>query len=109
MEDKVSIVQLKKITNYIFDSIIQDLKINTVQLNDDMYWSIDEDELYEINKEPSNFGIGQLYDDLFFLRKIVTEPKNTTSLMFMHLAPILIYLAKKIDWYSKELVDKTEV
>lgn len=42
---------------------------NEIEIESDYYWKIDEREIYDVNKEPGDFSIGQLTDDWKTLQK----------------------------------------
>jgi hypothetical protein len=98
----IDIIELRKITDLIYEHILDNLKIKSVEMTEDMYWSISAKNLYDIEKKPNDFGIGQLYDDLDFLRHILDDESQAVPPMMMHLAPIFQYLATQVDWYETE-------
>lgn len=98
----IDIVELRKITDLIYEHILDNLKIKSVEMTEDMYWSISAKDLYNIEKNPNDFGIGQLYDDLDFLRHILDDESQAVPPMMMHLAPIFQYLATQVNWYETE-------
>ncbi len=91
---------MQKISNLIFDHILNVLNVKSVELTKDMYWSISQNDLYDIESEPKNFGIGQLYDDMDFLLKVLSDDSQAVPLMMMHLAPIFEYLSTQVSWYE---------
>ena len=91
----IELEKLREITNLLFDHMRDDLKLNEVELCEDFYWDIDLKKLYDLNNKPGELDVGQLYDDLEFLYKIKSK-EEAPSIMFMHLAPILKYLAGKV-------------
>lgn len=91
----IKLPDLRRITDLIFDHIEQDLKISAVPIEEDNYWNVPTEELYDVLKEPAKLDIGQLYDDWEFLTKIQTK-EEAVALMMIHLAPILRYIAEKI-------------
>jgi hypothetical protein len=91
----VSISDLRKVTNFLFDHIEKDLHISTVPIEEDYYWDIPTAELYNVLRDPPQLGIGQLYDDGDFLAKLKAK-EDAPSLMMIHLAPLLRYVGEKI-------------
>ena len=55
-------------------------------------------------KDPKDFGMGQLYDDIDFLRNILDDSSHAVPPMMIHLAPILQYLSTQVNWYNDEAV-----
>jgi len=105
---KIDILELRKITNLIFEHIIDILEIESVELTEDMYWSISPKDLYDIEHEPKNLGIGQLYDDLDFLRNTIKDESAATPPMMIHLAPIFQFLSTQVNWYQSESETRSE-
>ncbi len=92
----IDIEKLRLITNQIFDHISCDLKISKVPLEQDYYWNIPSDSLFDVDSTPSELDIGQLFDDLEFLLKTLDNEEQAVSLMFVHLAPLLRYVGEKV-------------
>lgn len=101
MDQEIDIAELQQISNKIFDHILHVLQIRSVSLTKDMYWTISPDQKYNIDSSPVSFGVGQLYDDLEFLRKILTDEDQACPAMMMHLAPIFYYLSTQVSWYTQ--------
>ena len=78
MENKISLTEIKRILNNCLNSL-ENEGVNSVILNDDYYWDIDEADLYNPNQEPTRLSIGQLSEDLDFLRKAELEHCFTTN------------------------------
>ncbi len=92
---KIEIEELRKITNWIFDHIRDDVNIKEINLDEDFYWDIDDDKLYDMQSKPIEIDVGQLYDDWEFLSKIDNK-EEAVSLMLIHLAPLLRYIGTKV-------------
>ena len=86
---------LRKITNLLFDHIEQDLQISSIPIEEDNYWNVPTEGLYNALKDPTDLDMGQLYEDWDFLTKI-TNKEEAVSLMMIHLAPLLRYVGEKI-------------
>jgi hypothetical protein len=95
MDLVISISDLRRITNLIFEHIEKDLHITTVPIEEDYYWDIPTAEVYNVLKDPHQLDIGQLYDDWGFLTKLKAR-EDALSLMMIHLAPLLRYIGEKI-------------
>lgn len=89
---------LQKISNSIFDHIINDLKISKIELkeNKDFYWEVPDDELYAVKNAQPKLDIGRLSDDWEFLKPLLHEEKQAVSLMLIHLAPLMRYLGTEV-------------
>lgn len=98
---QIDIAALQKQVNAIFDHILQIQEVEKVNLEEDYYWHMDNDNLYDVTKDPSNMGIGSLVDDLEFLSGDISDISNTSPLMLMHVAPLLEYLATEAGWHGE--------
>ncbi len=103
MTKTIDIAELQQITDLIFDHILNTLDVKSIELTKDLYWSISPNELYDVEKDPKDFGMGQLYDDIDFLRKILDDNSHAVPPMMIHLAPILQYLSTQVNWYKNAI------
>lgn len=92
----VKISDLKTTVDAILSHITDDLGIDSIELDQDLYWEIPEGQLYVLNQNPGNHTMGSLFDDLEFLQPLLTDRDRALSLMLLHVAPLLRYLALKI-------------
>lgn len=92
---KINLDQIQSITNLIFAHIREDLGIHEIELDYDLYWDIDPQQLHDLDAKPETLDIGQLSDDFEFLASI-KERDEAVSLLFVHLAPILKAVGAKI-------------
>jgi len=60
---KVNIDEIQKITSLLL-SKLKESKGNEIEINNDYYWEISNEELYNPYEEPRNITLGQLSDDL---------------------------------------------
>lgn len=66
---KVNIKDLEKVTSLLL-SKLRESKGNEIELNNDYYWNISTEELYNPYEEPRNITLGQLSDDLEELQRL---------------------------------------
>lgn len=66
---KVNIIDIEKITSLLL-SKLKESKGSEIEIINDFYWDISEDELYSPYEEPKNFTLGQLSDDLEELQRL---------------------------------------
>ena len=93
---KIDISQLKEITNRILDQL-SDENANEVDLSEDDYWEIPQEQRYNLLETPQGFTVGKLSDDWDELRGALDreyEPIVWHDLA--HLAPILVAIGDKI-------------
>lgn len=92
----IEIAELKKIVNMILDRIENDLEIKEVELTEDYYWDVAEKVLYIREDSAAEIYVGSLCEDLEFLRPLLLDKDRAVSLMLIHVAPLLRYLALKV-------------
>ena len=93
---EIRIADLRLITDRIFDHIEKDLHVSAVEIKQDYYWDLQDDNLYDPANEPTELGLGQLYEDWQFLSAILVDKEQAVALMLLHLAPILRYVGSEI-------------
>ncbi len=59
---KVNIIELQQMISLLVDSFKR-ANGNEVELNNDFYWSISSDEIYNAYEAPKDMTLGQLTDD----------------------------------------------
>ena len=93
---ELEIEKLRLVAEAIFDHIQNGLGVASVPLDDDYYWTVPDAQLYSVETDPPKLDIGQLSEDLSFLEDALGDKEQAVSLMFLHLAPLLRYLANKV-------------
>lgn len=91
---KIDISTLKKASEKFFDHL-EDRNIESVDLNDDFYWSIDSDEKYNPYKKPEDITLGQLYDDWEEIQKIASGTSDPNIYSIVWYASLLKYIGEK--------------
>jgi hypothetical protein len=66
---KINIEEIEKIVLLLL-SKLRESKGNEIVLNNDFYWDISLEELYNPYKEPQNITLGQLSDDLDEIQRL---------------------------------------
>ena len=95
---ELEIRDLKKVTDAIFDHIINDLKIETFTIEErkDFYWNVPSDRLFAVIEAPPQLDVGRLTDDWDFLKPILKDKAQAVALMMVHVAPLLRSMGEKI-------------
>ncbi len=62
---------------------------STAILDADFYWSIPDDELFEVNSRPENLGIGQVTECLGWLEAIRTDQDGALPYHLVNLGDVL--------------------
>ncbi|MBT0549342.1 hypothetical protein [Riemerella anatipestifer] len=69
---KVNIETLEKITLILLSKLKED-NGKTIELNDDFYWDIPDNEIYNPYKEPKNLTLGQLSSDIERIEEAISS------------------------------------
>lgn len=95
---ELEIRDLKKVTDAIFDHIINDLKIEkfTIQDDKDFYWDVPSDKIFAVKESQPGLEVGRLSDDWEFLEPILKDRAQAVALMMMHVAPLLRSMGEEI-------------
>lgn len=96
----VDVNVLREVTNRIFDFIQRDLELRVVDLPENFYWEIPDDDLYELGAEPKQLECGSLADDADFVRAAYEDQSQAIPLVLMHVAPLLRALATAVPSYK---------
>jgi len=89
-DEKIKITKndLKNILLALINKI-EKLDNSSFSLDNDLYWSIQDEELYNIYEEPQEITIGSLKDDWDFLQKILNEEREVIGYDFNKVSNIL--------------------
>ncbi|CCQ91443.1 conserved hypothetical protein [Nitrospina gracilis 3/211] len=90
---EIKIKDLEKVTNVLLKHL-RKRKIKTIKVEHDFYWDFLPGERYEILKNPSKLGAGQLTDDWDNLSDLLTGEKDPLLYDFVWLASILNYIGE---------------
>ncbi|MFE7530903.1 hypothetical protein ACFU7Y_35095 [Kitasatospora sp. NPDC057542] len=66
---------------------------DTVALDEDYFWSIPPDKLYDVTREPDDLTIGQLSESWQHLRDLLADPDRALSYHLTWLADVLRAIA----------------
>lgn len=89
----VNIGELRAVVNNIFDFIEKDLGKVNIDLTTNFYWSVPDNLLYAMDKEPTELDCGSLVDDWDFVKTAADKPEQAIPLTLLHVAPLLQALA----------------
>ena len=88
MTNTVSTTELRE----ALDAILRNLEehgISEIELQDDYYWDVPQDERYGIREQPAQLDVGQLTDDVNELKRIVRGDSPPYGLGLIWLASVL--------------------
>lgn len=89
---KVEIDKLIKITNEIFKDI-KSKHGNVIDIHQDYYWEISNDEVFDVYEIPNILSVGQISEDLSFLFQI-KKRNEISSIDLQKLISVLSAISK---------------
>ncbi|MGV7208681.1 hypothetical protein ACLB1G_12585 [Oxalobacteraceae bacterium A2-2] len=92
----IHLPDLKQAIDAIFLHMTEVLNIDHVPLDQDYYLNIPRQLLYEAGDHCPPLEVGSLFEDLDFINKVSRNKEDAVSLMLVHVAPLLRYLAYKV-------------
>lgn len=92
----INLAALKSAIDAIFSHMTDGLGLHEIPLSQDYYAEIPEELLYEVGQAVENPSVGSLVDDLRFLDGMSRDKDEAVSLMLVHVAPLLRYIAYKV-------------
>ncbi|TDQ81704.1 hypothetical protein [Sphingobacterium yanglingense] len=69
---KISISEIQKITSDLL-SKLKENKGDEIQITNDYYWDISDEEVYNPYEEPRSITLGQLSDDLREIERLINS------------------------------------
>ena len=96
MAVEIKLSELRLVINRILDHIEHDLGHSSLQLEQDDYWDVANEERYDFTKSPQNFEHGQLHDDWEFLSSILGDKDQAVAFMLVHAAPLLKSIGEQV-------------
>jgi hypothetical protein len=92
---QIRIQDLRQATNLLFDHLL-DSGIDQIELTEDYYHVIGEDQLYNMAIIPNVNLVGQLSDDWSEGRGLLKEDSDPLAYDLVHLASLLRYIGEKV-------------
>lgn len=96
----VDVNVVREVTDRIFDFIQRDLELWVVDLPENFYRDVAEDDLYEMGDQPKQLDVGSLADDMDFVKAAQKDPSQAISETLLHVAPLLRALATSVPNYK---------
>jgi hypothetical protein len=93
--NEINLEELNTATNILFDHL-RESGITKIELKREYYWEIAVEQLYNIEANPTDVSIGNLFYDRDDMRNIVTGRSQPLVTLFQKLAPLLIYVAHEV-------------
>jgi len=92
---------LKKIISLLIlklDSLDND---SSFIIDKDLYWSIPEEDLYNVYENPNNLTIGSLIEDWNFLQEVISGKREVLDYDINKISILLRYLSDKMIFTNK--------
>lgn len=98
--DKIEIQTVREVVNAIFDFVQNELGVESLTLERNFYWSIDEEQLFNMDAPPTSHDVGSLLDDVEFVMAAHGDRKQALPILLQHVAPLLRELGQKLPNFS---------
>ena len=67
-----------------------------ISIDEDEYWNIDDNEIYDIDSKPNDLDIGSLYSDLEVIEKILYNQLEPVPYNLKLFSCMLRYISNKV-------------
>jgi hypothetical protein len=84
-------IAMKKLISHLEDTNHQ-----SIEISNDFYWDISEDERYNMEENPKDFLVGQITEDWDFIQQIIKGQNEPTSYALVWLGKILQAIGEKV-------------
>ncbi|MFD6356871.1 hypothetical protein [Nocardia tengchongensis] len=91
----VPLAELRRSFNLLLDHVEAATEGDVVRLDEDYFWSIPQDELYDVNSVPSNLTVGQLSWSWQHLTDLLADPDQAIGYHLVWLAEVLRAIGQK--------------
>ncbi|MEV0298358.1 hypothetical protein [Nocardia sp. NPDC050710] len=92
----VSLTELRRSVDLLLDHLEAATDGDTVRLDQDYFWSIPQDALYDIYRTPANLTIGQLSWSWEHLTDLLADPDQAVGHHLVWLADLLRAIGHKV-------------
>lgn len=76
----------------IISTEIENNLTQTIEINKDYYWDLELDKMFDIDKDPSSYTMGQISDDWESIKRLLLKDEIPISYDLVRLAYILFHL-----------------
>lgn len=102
MENNISVSELRNLATSFFDYLENVMKVDKVNVGEDYYWSTLCPEKYNMDQQPEKLGVGQLSEDLQFLREILKNKEFAVAPNLVHFSAVLEYISHNVHFKKNE-------
>ncbi|HLV24710.1 MAG TPA: hypothetical protein VKZ41_00210 [Gemmatimonadales bacterium] len=92
---RISTDELRRATDVLLRHLEQSGH-GAIEIEKDFYWSVSPDERYDLEKQPTELGVGQLSDDIAEVRAIVEGQKAPVGYALVWLSSILRAVGEEV-------------
>ncbi|MEV3961586.1 hypothetical protein AB0M34_11905 [Nocardia sp. NPDC050193] len=92
----VSLTELRRSIDLLMNHVAAGTDGDTLHLDQDYFWSIGEDELYEVYNTPSDLTLGQLSWSWEHLTDLLSDPGRAIGYHLVWLSEVLRAIGHKI-------------
>ena len=91
---KITTSELEKIINTICEHLVS-IGIKEIEIDQDYYWDIDKEVLYDPSQKPNTLELGQLSYDVEILKNVLNGKHAPIGWHFVPLSAVLRYAGEK--------------
>jgi len=91
---KVKIDDLEKVLILLFAQLRENVG-DILEINNDFYWDIPAEDLYNAYEEPKKLTLGQLSDDLNEIKRLIASPDEAISYDLKRISNIIKSLSNE--------------
>ncbi|MFF0531144.1 hypothetical protein ACFYT3_22495 [Nocardia amikacinitolerans] len=92
----VSLTELRKSIDLLMDHLDSAADGDTLHLDQDYFWSIPQDELYDVNRTPADLTVGQLSWSWEQLTALLADPDRAVGHHLVWLSEVLRAIGQKL-------------
>ena len=92
---KVRVAELRQITEMLFEHLESEGK-HEFDIDDDYYWTIGPDQLYNPMTDPKELGLEQLTDNWEWLSRVRNREQEPLAYHLVWLAAILRWIGERV-------------
>lgn len=95
MQKMINVSDLRDILNKLLDEV-ENEGVTKIELDEDLYWCLSDEDAYDLDNEPSEFLVGQLSDDWGHLIKVGDESLHPVTHGLSWASSILKFVSRKL-------------
>lgn len=93
---EVSLTELRRAVDLLLNHLEAVADGDTVRLDEDYFWSIPQDALYDVNRTPAELTVGQLSWSWQHLTDLLADPDQAIGNHLVWLAEVLRAIGQKV-------------